>query len=266
MINIALAEQIVDVCAQAGQAIMALYQNAITVQQKADASPVTAADFAANDIICEGLIKCLPGVPILSEENSMPTLQERQQWPAYWLVDPLDGTKEFIERTGEFSINIALMVNARPFFGVIYSPAQQTAWLGGVEIAAQKWHPHQRTLLPTISGASKTIRVLLSRRHNDARVTTYLQKIEQQFGPIQRINMGSALKFAAIAEGKGDIYPRFSPTCEWDIAAGHALLQSAGGNIVDSAGAPISYNSSEDLLNPPFLAIRDRNVLWPIYR
>lgn len=237
---------------RAGEAVMAVYASEFAVDYKADESPLTRADSESQALICAALAKAFPTVPIISEEAPIPPLAERRQWRRYFLVDPLDGTKEFVKKNGEFSINIALVAGEFPSFGLIYAPARGEMYWGGNDFGAymskdgERVPVRMRTIKP-LPGAGR--RVLLSRSHPSPELDAYLADV-----PVaQRIICGSALKFAMLASGQADFYPRLSRTYEWDTAAGQALVEGAGGSMTTLDGRPFVYNKAE-LANPGFLA------------
>jgi 3'(2'), 5'-bisphosphate nucleotidase len=204
-------------------------------------------------------------IPVLSEESTPAEIEHRRSWQRFWLVDPLDGTKEFLGRTGDFTINVALIDAHEPVLGILYLPLEQAAYVGIPGVLAHRyahtgdgrWTVSELSTRPLRSGDELT--VLASRRHSGPRFKACLAWLEEQWGPISRSNMGSALKFSRMAEGHGDLYPRFSPCCEWDTAAGQAVLEAAGGHLLGMDGLPLRYNCSESLLSPPFYAIADHS-------
>jgi 3'(2'), 5'-bisphosphate nucleotidase len=258
-------------CATAGETICTHYHApaAGEYEAKEDDSPLTRADLASHGILQTGLNALDSKIPVLSEESKPAEVTNRRQWSRYWLVDPLDGTKEFLARTGEFTINIALIDNHRPVLGVLYLPLQQVAYVGiPGELAlcyspsgADDWSLSDlatRALQP-----GRAVEVLASRRHRGARLQACLAWLEEHWGPVARSNMGSALKFCRMASGQGDFYPRFSPCCEWDTAAGQAVLEAAGGSLLGLDGEPLRYNCSDSLYSPPFYAVADAaHPLW----
>ncbi|MEE8059562.1 MAG: 3'(2'),5'-bisphosphate nucleotidase CysQ [Pseudomonadales bacterium] len=263
--RLALADRVAALCQQAGEAITAIYLSSqpLVVEQKADSSPVTVADLESHQIIVKGLSQLAPSCPILSEEQSIPSFAERSQWARYWLVDPLDGTKEFIGRTGEFTINIALIEQGLPVLGVVYLPLVKIAYIGVAGESAWREDAMGRVELRVNDrGQDEKVRVLTSSRHKGEYLQACLDRLEQHFGGVERIKVGSALKFCHLAEGLGDIYPRFSPCSEWDTAAGQAVLEAAGGQLVDIDFRRFSYNYKESLINPHFYAFGAANVDW----
>ncbi|MBT0726068.1 3'(2'),5'-bisphosphate nucleotidase CysQ [Rosenbergiella australiborealis] len=244
-----MLEQINHIARLAGEEILKIYHRAegLGVQVKADDSPVTAADLAANKIIIEGLQALTPDIPILSEESTV-EWSERQHWTRYWLVDPLDGTKEFIKRNGEFTVNIALIDNGKPVLGVVYAPVLETLYCAA---EGKAWKEVKQQGLETIQVAiAHPPLVVVSRSHanNDPELKDYLQ----QLGEHQTVAIGSSLKFCLVAEGQAQLYPRFGPTNIWDTGAGHAVALAAGARVTDWHGIPLDYTPRESFLNPNF--------------
>ncbi len=244
---------------EAGAAIMEIYDRDFEVELKDDQSPLTEADRASHDIIERGLSALLPRYPILSEESRADSLENRASWRTYWLVDPLDGTKEFIKRNGEFTVNIALIDEHLPVLGVVYAPAidrlysglcGEGAWLSVKGSKDAAIHVSERI--------GEVVRVVGSRSHASAQLAEYVEKL----GKHEMKPMGSSLKICLVAEGEADVYPRFGPTSEWDTAAAHAVLISAGGVMIDTDGEALRYNAKDSLLNPHFLAFGDREQNW----
>jgi len=238
-----------DIAKKAGAAIMAIYDGDHSVEFKEDKSPLTAADKASHNVIAAGLKQHFPGIPILSEEGRDIPWEERKGWERFWLVDPLDGTKEFIKRNGEFTVNIALIEGNAPVLGVVYVPALDRLYCGVVGEGA---------FIREGSGAPEPIgvrsvppaglTVVMSRSHPSPELDDYLRDI-----PVaEALAVGSSLKLCAVAEGKADLYPRLGPTMEWDTAAGQAVVHAAGGKVARMDGSPLEYNK-ENLLNPYFL-------------
>jgi 3'(2'), 5'-bisphosphate nucleotidase len=254
---------IVFLARQAGKQILSQYHSDFTVAYKADSSPVTVADIAAHAFICNGLQQLTPAIPVLSEEVDEVSFEERSHWSRYWLVDPLDGTKEFLEKNGEFTINIALIEENMPVLGVIYVPVFDFCYFaknnGGAfkQIMQQPPQPLHARLWKKDSPITMTI----SRRHGVASLQNFLN----QFSALNLIRCGSALKFCWLAEGFADLYPRFSPTCEWDTAAGQCILQEAGGSVVDHRGEILRYNIKPSLCHTAFLAVGDKTHHWCTY-
>lgn len=240
---------------QAGEVIMQVYAADFDVAQKRDLSPVTEADLAAHRVITAGLSQLTPSLPILTEEGQMPDWAQRRQWSHYWLVDPLDGTREFIKRNDEFTVNIALISGDRAVLGVVYAPALGNDYAaiatdlpGG---GSWRFDRDGAEVIRTQPQLDNGVRLALSRSHLGARE----QALMAQFGEVEVIRCGSALKSCLVAEGRADLYPRFGPTSEWDTAASQCVLEAAGGMLVGLDGQPLRYNQKESLLNPWFVAM-----------
>lgn len=248
----------------AGEAIIEVYRRleqpgAVAIDRKADASPLTEADLAAHRIIVAGLQSLTPEWPVLSEEAADVPLAERHGWSRFWLVDPLDGTKEFLSRNGEFTVNIALIDEHRPVLGVVHVPVTGVDYFGLAAVGAWKATTSAESVRIRIAPRSRTpIRVVGSRSHADARLAAALQVL----GPHELVSMGSSLKFCVLAEGDADVYPRIGPTSEWDTAAAQAIVQGAGGDVVRLDGSPLEYNRGSGWLNPDFIAIGPRDHDW----
>ena len=257
-------------CLKAGGLICDHYHapEADQYQSKGDDSPLTRADMDSHHCLQPGLEALTPRLPVLSEESSEEDKARRHEWPRYWLVDPLDGTKEFLARTGEFTINIALIADHQPVLGVLYLPLEQAAYVGipGVgawhyQYADQAWR--ETALAARRLQPGKPLMVLASRRHRGPRLMACLEWLGEHWGEVARLDSGSALKFCQLSEGKGDLYPRFTPCCEWDTAAGQALVEATGGQVLGLDGLPLRYNRGDSLLSPNFYAIADpAHGLW----
>lgn len=258
----ALLGPLLDIARDAGERIMAIYQTDFTVTTKSDKSPVTDADLAAHHAIVAGLQRLTPDIPVLSEESSRIPFGERRHWDSYWLVDPLDGTKEFISRNGDFTVNIALIQRGAPVVGVVYLPVEQTSYYGSLGVGAFRRDPRggQRAIRVQ-TPARDPVRVVASRSHRGELLDGYLAKL----GAHEIVSRGSSLKFCLVAEGAADVYPRLGPTCEWDTGAGHAVLLAAGGHVVNVDGSVLGYNQKESLLNPYFIAYADESQDWREY-
>ena len=254
----ALREACVELARRAGTAIMAVYARDFEVEFKGDDSPLTQADLASHHAIVDGLRALAPDIPVLSEEDAGIPWETRRGWARHWLVDPLDGTREFVKKNGEFTVNIALVEDGRPVLGVVYAPVfdyllhaarGEGAWLrqGDQDIALQTRRP-----------ATAPLRVAASRSHLDERTAAALERM----GDTERHGLGSSLKFCRIAEGRIDVYPRFGPTSEWDTAAGQCVLEAAGGVVLDPKGRPLRYNQRETILNGAFMALGDPLLPW----
>ncbi|WP_127956592.1 3'(2'),5'-bisphosphate nucleotidase CysQ [Serratia microhaemolytica] len=241
-----MLEQICRLSRQAGSAIMAVYQGQqpLDMAIKQDASPVTAADLAAHQIIKQGLAALTPTIPLLSEEDP-PAWEVRRHWQRYWLVDPLDGTKEFLKHNDEFTVNIALIDEGEPVMAVVYAPALDCLYAA---YQGQAWKEQQGQRQQIRVCHAEPPCVLVSRSHPDQQLQHYLQ----QLGQHQTLSVGSSLKFCLLAEGKAQLYPRFGAIHIWDTAAGHAVVQAAGARFEDWQGNPLDYTPRESLLNPGF--------------
>jgi len=253
-IDQALLAEVTDISRRAGYAIMDIYRQGIEVMHKADDSPLTQADLASHHIIVNGLAELTPGIPCLSEEDSAIAFATRSAWNEYWLIDPLDGTKEFIKRNGEFTVNIALIRNHEPVLGVVHIPVSGESFRGADGLGAQRIDDVgvASTIHVRKPGTGPLV-VVGSRSHANPELESYLA----QLGEYELISMGSSLKFCVVAEGKADFYPRLGPTSEWDTAAAHAVVAAAGGKVVTLDGQPLRYNLKDSLLNPEFLVIAD---------
>ncbi|WP_294904343.1 3'(2'),5'-bisphosphate nucleotidase CysQ [Tatumella sp. UBA2305] len=243
-----MLEQLCQLARAAGAEIMQIYDASqpAEVLHKADNSPVTAADIAAHHVILDGLSELTPDIPVLSEESPV-SWEERKQWQRYWLVDPLDGTKEFIRRNGEFTVNIALIEQGEPVAGVVYAPASDLMYFAA-EGKAWKEELGVRSQIH-VQQASPPL-VVVSRSHADA--DSELKEYLSQLGEHQTVSVGSSLKFCLVAEGKAQLYPRFGPTNIWDTGAGHAVAKAAGAHVTDWAGKTLDYTPRESFLNPGF--------------
>jgi 3'(2'), 5'-bisphosphate nucleotidase len=256
----ALVDPVSALARQAGAAILEVYAEKFDVTNKADSSPLTIADLRSHEIIVKGLSTLTPQIPILSEEASDISFEERKQWDRYWLVDPLDGTKEFVSRNGEFTVNIALIDRHSAVLGAVYVPVKDTLYLGVRAQGAYKQVGSQpRIAIRTSSPANSPLRLVGSRSHRDSTLDKHLSKLE----PCDFVAVGSSLKFCLVAEGMADLYPRFGPTSEWDTAAAQAVVEAAGGAVVKLDGAPLQYNAKPELLNPHFLVFGDTSKNWP---
>ena len=251
---------VVRTAIEAGEAIMEIYDSPQTeweVERKADNSPLTLADRRSHEVIARALAST--GIHLLSEEGSKTPYAERQAWSELWIVDPLDGTKEFIKRNGEFTVNIALVRQGAPVLGVIFVPVSRTLYVGSpagawrAVVAAGAYEINALAATPIHAARLKRPAVVASRSHLNADTEAFIQDLEAQHPEgIDVVSAGSSLKFCLVAEGKADFYPRFAPTMEWDTAAGHAICQAAGACVCQANGEPLRYNR-ENLLNPYFL-------------
>lgn len=246
---------IIKLATVACDAIMEIYrQETHLVHMKENKTPVTEADMVSHAILVSGL-KRLQNYPVLSEEESALPFEERQRWKRYWLVDPLDGTREFIKRTGEFSINIALIDGHQPVFGLIFSPVTMNCYyaLQGKGAFIKNPDQEERKIHTDQWQIDRPFRLLGSRHHDGTLLAGFLD----HFPSVDAKKMGSALKFGKIAAAEADFYPRLGPTSEWDTAAGQCILEEAGGAVLDLQGNPLMYNMKDSLLNPHFVAVGD---------
>ncbi|MCU0124480.1 3'(2'),5'-bisphosphate nucleotidase CysQ [Pseudomonas vlassakiae] len=264
MNDLQLMHEVVKLAQQAGEAILPFWRADVAVTNKADDSPVTAADLAAHRVIADGLLALAPQIPVLSEEDCNIPLAERQCWSRWWLVDPLDGTKEFIAGSEEFTVNIALVENGEVVFGVVAMPTNGRCYFGGrsfgawrCEGAAQAQPVQVRNAPP----AGGRFTVVASRRHSSPQQEALLAGLSAAMGELELANIGSSLKFCLLAEGSADCYPRLAPTSQWDTAAAQGVLEGAGGEVIEVDGQPFRYPARESLLNPFFLAL-PANASW----
>ena len=266
-----LVQPLIDLCHLAGEAICNHYHSraAGEYEAKGDESPLTKADLLSHAILVRGLNDLENDIPVLSEESDKIDVDQRMSWRRYWLVDPLDGTKEFLARTGQFTVNIALIDDHSPVLGLLYVPLTEQAYVG-IPGALARAYQHlgegrwsSRELRPGSLAEGESMTVLASRRHRSERLEDCFAWLHQHWGTTDRVNSGSAIKFCQMVDGKGDFYPRFSPSCEWDTAAGQALLEAVGGCVLGMDGKALRYNQSESLLSPDFYAITDgQNPFW----
>ncbi|MDF1585268.1 3'(2'),5'-bisphosphate nucleotidase CysQ [Marinimicrococcus flavescens] len=244
-----LLPRITAIAEEAGEILLKHYAGAVEVTTKSDSSPVTAADQEAEALILERLRLLTPGIPVVAEEEvaagRMPSITES----SFWLVDPLDGTREFISRNGEFTVNIGLIVDGLPLMGVVTAPARGIAWWGALGHGATRREGGEVRQIAARRRPAQGAVAVASRSHRDAATNAWL---EEQ-GITETVSAGSSLKFCLLAEGQADVYPRFGPTMEWDTAAGHAVLRAAGGRVRTVDGAPFTY-AKPDFRNPGFIA------------
>ena len=256
-----LLDPVLLLAKEAGRRIMRIYADDIGVAHKDDASPLTAADLASHECLVEGLAG-LAGYPVLSEESAAISFDERSTWETYWLVDPLDGTKEFIKRNGEFTVNVALIHRHRPVLGVVGVPASNLAYFAAEGCGAFR-QAGESTPVPirVLTPPRHPLRVVGSRSHGSEDMERYLAGL----GEHERLPVGSSLKFCRVAEGHADLYPRIGLTSEWDTAAAQCVVEQAGGAVVDLQGQPLRYNAKSSLLNPYFLVYGDKSHDWLQY-
>lgn len=256
-------QKVIAIARQAGALIMAVYQQDFAVQNKADNSPVTEADLQAHDCIVAALCALTPDLPVLSEESPAAEITRRMSWVRYWLVDPLDGTREFIKKNGEFTVNIALIDNGVPVLGVVYAPVLDIAWWGQQGLGAFKVlgaHPAQSIHVAPVPSAGQRWRIVGSRSHSTPELEAFIQRLPGA----EMVPVGSSIKLCLIAEGKADLYPKLGPTGEWDTAAGQAVVEAAGGQVlVWPALTPLRYNQRPDtLINPDFMVCAQPDRYW----
>ncbi|VAW69113.1 3'(2'),5'-bisphosphate nucleotidase, partial [hydrothermal vent metagenome] len=254
-----LCQNALSIARLAGEKILQIYNSEYTIEHKADKTPLTTADLAADHIIKSGLKQLSPEIPVLTEESAHIAFETRRQWTRYWLVDPLDGTREFIKRNGEFTVNIALIENHRSILGVIHVPITDTdyyAWRNG---HAYKRGPEQSAQKINVRKADPNRLVIAgSRSHASDQLKQYLQRL----GDIELLSIGSSLKSCMVAEGTVDLYPRLGLTSEWDTAAAQCIVEEAGGHITQTDLSDLRYNTKDSLLNPEFFVFGDNNIQW----
>jgi len=255
-------EAIVALARAAGEAILQIYRRDFAVMEKEDRSPLTAADLASQQVIVAGLEQLTPGCPVLSAAGATIPFGTRSAWMNYWLVDPLDGTREFIKRNGEFTVNIALIQGGRPVLGVVHAPALGLTYWGRVGQGAFRQRAGAGIeAIQVTRPAARPLRLVGSRSHAGDSLRVLLGRI----GAHRLVSMGSSLKLCLVAEGTADFYPRLGPTSEWDTAAAQAVVEAAGGRVTDTGLQDLRYNSKESLLNPYFLVFGDPGVPWTDY-
>jgi 3'(2'), 5'-bisphosphate nucleotidase len=258
-----LLDAVIDISRRAGREILDVYGTDFEARAKADNSPLTEADLRAHRLIVAALESLDPRLPVLSEESAEIAFEQRSAWKRYWLVDPLDGTKEFVSRNGEFTVNIALIEGHRPVMGVVHIPVSDTTYSGVVGQGAwREANDRGRFPISVRRVARPPLRVVGSRSHGNPLLESALAGM----GPFELKPAGSSIKLCMIAEGSADLYPRLGPTSEWDIAAGQAVVEAAGGQVVRiTDGTALGYNKGQSLLNPDFLAFGDPACFrrWP---
>jgi 3'(2'), 5'-bisphosphate nucleotidase len=246
-----LLEPVTQIAVQAGQAIMEIYQSDFAIEHKDDKSPLTAADNASHAVIAAKLAQLTPQIPVISEEGGLPSFEERSAWNPYWLIDPLDGTKEFIKRNGEFTVNIALIEDHAPVLGVVVVPAKDIVYYGSKNAGAFKRESDGSVNPIRVSTLGDgPVRVVGSRSHASPELTAYVEKL----GATE-----------LVSEGAADVYPRLGLTSEWDTAAAQAVVECAGGHVINVDGTRLAYNAKEDILNPYFLVFGDTSRDWISY-
>ena len=263
LLNSDSLNKLIEISINAGKAIMDIYKTDFDFEKKNDESPITAADLCSHEIISDSLSKLTPKIPILSEESSYIPFTERSCWDEYWLIDPLDGTKEFINRNGEFTTNIALMKNNKPAFGIIHAPCLNQTYWGGESLGSYYLEGDLDSDIKKINVSSsfgQEIKMVSSRSHPSDDLK-YILKI---IGNHKKISIGSSLKFCLIAKGEADCYLRLGPTSEWDTAAGDAIIRSSGGIVKAIDGSNLKYNKSDSILNPCFIAATNEELVTKI--
>ena len=257
-----LLAPVIDVAQAAALEILRIYEGGFSVNRKADETPVTEADVAASELIVAALTRLTPDWPVLSEEGCEPPFAERRLWSRYWLVDPLDGTREFIRRNGEFTVNIALIEEGEPVLGVILAPVSGDLYFAarGEGAFTRDRHGASRRITTRGWDGGKLV-VAGSRSHRQPAFRQFLS----QFPDHQVLSLGSSLKSCYVAQGRADVYVRFGPTSEWDTAAAQCIVEEAGGQLTDMSLQPLRYNTKASLLNPPFLVFGDGRWAWDRY-
>lgn len=254
-----LIDPIVALAEDAGRAILEVYSTDFDVQSKDDASPLTQADLASHRCIVAGLDALTPDTPVISEESGLAGFEERSRWQRYWLIDPLDGTREFVNRNGEFTVNIALIEDGVPTLGVVHVPVQDKTYIGCERYGAERREQGKEPARIRVTQESAApVRVVGSRSHRGKSLDAFLERL----GAHDMVPMGSSLKFCVVAEGGADIYPRLGPTSEWDTAAAQAVVEQAGGSVVTLDGKAMRYNTKAEMLNPHFMVIGAANRDW----
>jgi 3'(2'), 5'-bisphosphate nucleotidase len=256
-----LLNDVRQIAYDAGQEIMAVYaSNDFDIAHKEDKTPLTRADIAAHNSIVAGLQQLTPQLPILSEESSHIDFSQRSQWQRYWLVDPLDGTREFIKRNGEFTVNIALINKHKPILGVIYVPVTQDCYYAAVGVGAFKMENNAQPLTISVRHqVQNQLTIAGSRSHAGKKLQQFADGFDMK---VEVVSVGSSLKSCLVAEGKADVYPRFGPTSEWDTAAAQCIVEQAGGKLTDMQLQPLRYNTKSSLLNPYFIVFGDKTRNW----
>lgn len=261
-IDEALRRELLEGVSEAGEQVLGIYAQDFSVETKADDSPLTQADMTSHRALTAMLERLTPDIPILSEESEAIAFDTRRQWQRYWLIDPLDGTKEFIKKNGEFTLNVALVENGVPVFGIVHAPVLATTWWGDAQAGAFKITADgesriQVRELPAVD--ERPWLVVGSRSHGSEAFEAFCAQLPTH----ERVSMGSSLKLCLVAEGAADLYPRLAPTCEWDTAAAQAVVTAAGGEVLDAETLePLRCNQKESYLNPFFIVCGQRDSRW----
>lgn len=258
-----ILKEIVSLSRQASVKILEIYDRDFKVDFKDDESPLTEADIASHRCLIGGIKDLALSFPIISEEAvELVTFEQRKIWPTYWLIDPLDGTKEFIKRNGEFTVNVALIHEHKPILGVVYVPVKDQCYFASLELGAFKQVGNETPIpIKVREHVVGKINVVGSRSHKTGGLADFVERL----GEYNLISMGSSLKLCLVAEGVADVYPRIGPTSEWDTAAAHCVVEQAGGSVTDIDGNRLLYNTKESFLNPHFLVFGDRSINWAAY-
>ena len=247
-----LVKPIIELSVRAGESILNIYDTEFEIDEKKDSTPLTEADLQSHNIIVSGLKSITPDIPIISEEEKLESFSSRKSRRRYWLIDPLDGTREFINKNGEFTVNIALIENNMPVLGVVHVPVKSETYIGCKNYGAKKINSMKEMKNISINKKLNTpLKVVGSRSHRGDSLAKFLDFV----GEHEFLSVGSSLKFCMIAEGKADLYPRFGPTSEWDTAAAQAVLEQAGGTVINRNLDRLLYNKKESILNSQFYAV-----------
>ena len=251
-------DAVLSIAVDAGRAILEVYESDFAVTHKDDSSPLTQADLRAHHCIVEALTRLTPGIPCLSEESAEIPFATRSSWTRYWLIDPLDGTKEFVKRNGEFTVNIALIENHEPVLGVVHTPVLKVSYLAAREVGAFVIRDGQRRPMHTRATPARPV-LVVTKSHRDAALDEFLAHAPEH----EQQSRGSSLKLCMVAEGVADFYPRTGPTSEWDTAAAHCVAEVAGAVVLRLPDwQPLRYNTKDSLLNPGFVVIGDPAYGW----
>ena len=257
-------EEVMDLVDKAGDAILEIYESDdFGTRIKEDDSPLTEADLSSHQVLTDGLSQMTPDIPILSEESDALEFTERSEWDRFWLVDPLDGTKEFIKQNGEFTVNVALIEAGKPVIGVVGVPAKGTMYWAADGVGAFKRTSSGETVRLRVTEDSRSreqMKVVVSRSHVNDETEEYARRVAERAGNVELIPVGSALKLCMVAEGEAQVYPRLGPTMEWDVGAADCVVRQAGGVVRTMSGEELRYNK-EDLLNPFFVAACDETLM-----
>ena len=247
-----LAHEVVNLARRAGEAILEVYKTDFEVQEKEDRSPLTEADLASQKIIVAGLKELTPEIPVLAEETGELPYEQRSSWERSWLVDPLDGTREFVKKNGEFTVNIAMIEGGKPVLGVVHAPVLGVSYWASRGNGAWRQADGTADRISVAPPASRELRVVMSRSHANEATQRFLERLEQEY-EVNAVSKGSSLKMCLVATGEAHVYPRTGPTMEWDVAAAQCVVEEAGGELVTFDGQPMRFNRPE-LLNESFLA------------